>query len=97
MVEGQYLKKYVNYVNSDRLEEGVLIRMVTCNTFYFHENTLIKVEESAMADNQVQQFSWYFQDDECVYHNLQTDEADSRAAFLVLTSKNFTKAILKTN
>ncbi len=97
MVEGKYLKKYVNYVKADRVEEGVLIGMVTCNTFYFDQNALIKVEEFAMADNQVQQFSWYFQNDKCVYHSLQTDDAESRSESLIVIANNSAKAILKTN
>lgn len=95
--EGNKLIKYVNYVKTDRSENGITTHMTSCNTFYFDDNSLIKVEEFGMADNQVQQFNWYFKADKCLYHSLQTERSDSRSALLISMSKEFTKTIVKAN
>ncbi len=95
LIDEGKLKKYVNYVKSDRIESGVLLQMISCNTFYFHENSLIKVEELVIVDNQAQQFEWYFSKDNCIYHSLQSAKADSRASLLLSMSKDFISKIPK--
>ena len=95
VVENNQLKKYVNYVNTDRLENGVTIKATSCNTFYYDQNKLIKVEECSLSDNQAIQFDWYFLDDRCLYHSLQSDKAESRATLLLSMSKEMIKKVIK--
>ena len=44
IVSGEKLIKYVNFVNTIREDNGKFIQIITSNTFYYHENKLIKVE-----------------------------------------------------
>lgn len=95
IVEDNKARKYVNYVETDRTENGTTKKLTGCNTFYFVENSLIKVEEIFISEHQVQQFEWYFQNDKCLYHSLQSDRADSRANLLLAMSKEFIKTLTK--
>ena len=95
LIDGKQLRKYVNYVETDRMESGTLIQMTGCNTFYFYENILIKVEEVVIADNQALQFNWYFSEDKCIYHSLPLDKVDSRDSQLLSMSKEFISKVLK--
>jgi hypothetical protein len=93
IMDGRKLNKYVNYVKATQVESRVAKQMTTCNTFYFQENNLIKVEECVMTDYQMVQFVWYFSEDKCLYHSLQSDKADSRASLLLSMGKDFVKKI----
>lgn len=78
IVEGDQLRKYTNYVITDRVEAGVTKHLITNNTFYYFQNKLIKVEEFAIENNRVHQFFFYFQNDKCLYASLISDEDKAR-------------------
>lgn len=78
VVEGDQLKKYTNYVITDKVEAGVSKHLITNNTFYYFQNELIKVEEFVLENNRAHQFFFYFQNDKCLYASLPPDEDKAR-------------------
>ena len=97
MIDSKELKKYVSKGKTVRLENGVSKEMITGTAFYYDQNKLIKVEEFALQDEKEQHFAWYFSDDKCFYHTLQSDKAESRALQLLAMSQSMLKKLIPQN
>jgi hypothetical protein len=92
--EGELIK-YVNYVNSTRVEKGVTQEMTGSNTFYYDHNKLIKVEEYLLEGDKKITFDWYYSNDKALYYTLKSDKAEDRATLLLSMSKTMLKQIIK--
>ena len=97
IIDSRELKKYVSKVKTVQKENGVSKEMITGTAFYYDQNKLIKVEEFAVHDENEELFAWYFSDNECIYHTLQSDKAESRAALLIEMSNAILKKIFPQN
>jgi len=95
VANGGELFKYVNNVNTTRLENGVTRQMTGANTFYYDHNELIKVEEYLLEGDKKSTADWYYSEDKPLYYTLQSDKAKERAAFLLTLSKTMLKQVIK--
>lgn len=96
IVEEGQLKKYTNYIVSDRIEAGVSKHLIASNTFYYFQNKLMKVEEFAMENNRVHQFFCYFQNDKPLYSSIPADKDKDRdrPTLLLSMAKGITEKVL---
>jgi hypothetical protein len=83
MLDSKELKKYVSKTKTTQIEDGISKEMNAGTAFYFDKNKLMKVEEYALQGEKETIFAWYFNNDECIYHTLQSDKAESRASLLI--------------
>jgi len=95
IVQGNELLKYMNNVNSSVPENGSRRQMTAANTFYYHHNSLIKVEEYIVEGERNKEVSWYYSDNKPIYWTLQSEEAEERANFLLTMSKTLLSKIIK--
>jgi len=94
-LDGNKLKKYVNRVNSVRLEKGISKQMTTSNTFYFDQDKLIKVEEYAIEGEKKLYADWYYSENKPLHYTYQSDKSESRAALLLTMANGMLKQIQK--
>ena len=97
LLDDKELKKYVNKVNTVRQENGISKQLITESAFYYDRNKLIKVEEFGIHDCIAQHFDWYFFDDQCFYHTLQSEKAISRIPLLLTISNGILRKNIKQN
>jgi len=95
IVNGGELIKYVNYVNTTMIENGVTRQMTTSSSFYYDHNKLIKVEEYLLESDKKKTADWYYSGDKPLYYTLQSDKAEDRATLLLTMSKTMLKQIIK--
>lgn len=81
------LKKYVNAVVSVSEYDGVKSKVDGTNTFYFHKNKLIKVEEYLIEGEKRQDADWYYWNEKPLYYTLKSDKSEERIKFLLSLSK----------
>jgi hypothetical protein len=87
VTDGKQLKKYVNEVHSVTKAGELKLETSSINTFYFHNNQLVKVEESAKKGDEEFNILWYYADDKPLYYTPQTEKSEERAEFLLFLSK----------
>jgi len=95
VVNGGELIKYVNLVNTSRIENGVARQMVSSNTFYFEHNKLIKVEELLVEGEKKKTVDWYYSEDKPLYNTAKSDQSEDRATMLLSLSAIMLKKIIK--
>jgi len=87
VLNGQDVVKYVNNVTGSREVKNKTVKMTTSNTFYYHHNKLIKVEDQVFQDNMQICFEWYYDNDKSLYYTMKTDRSAERAELLLVMSK----------
>ena len=97
LIDDKELKKYVYRVNTVRQENGISKQLITGSAFYYDRNKLIKVEEFGIQDGKEQHFTWYFFDDQCFYHTLKSEKAESRIPLLLTISNGILRQNIKQN
>jgi len=95
LLDGNNLKKFVNKVNSVRLEKGISKQMTTSNSFYFDQDKLIKVEEVGIEGEKKLYADWYYSENKPLYYTYQSDRSESRAVLLLTMGNNMLKQIQK--
>ena len=95
VVHGGELIKYVNLVNTSRIENEVARQMVSSNTFYFEHNKLIKVEEFLIEGEKKKTVDWYYSEDKPLCNTAKSDQSEDRATMLLSLSATMLKKIIK--
>ena len=95
VMDGIELKKYVNKVNSTRVEDGVSTLSNSSNIFYFDKNKLIKVEEFIIEGSREGHADWYYSEDKPLYYTSKSENAEDRAALLLTIAKAMLKQLQK--
>ena len=90
-LDGNKLKKYINKVNSVRLEKGISKQMTASNTFYFDQDKLIKVEEFVIEGDKKLYFDWYYSENKPLYYTYQSEKSESRATLLLTMANGMIK------
>ncbi len=85
------LKKYAQVVKSTRKEGEVTMQDLSGSAFYYDQDKLVKVEEFFVHEGKENKMGWYYADDKCIYHSLQSAKAADRAIFLVDLANTFLK------
>lgn len=79
-IENEKLKKYYTKTLMKDTAKGDVTSFMS---LYFHENELIKVEESIIVGPNKLDFHWYFFQNKPFYYTLTDEKAEDRAAFLL--------------
>lgn len=95
IVSDKELMKYLNFVTTTMNDNGKPRQMKTSNTFYFHNNKLIKVEEYIIEGDNRKNTDWYFSDNKPLYYTLQSEKAESRANLLLTIADATLKQVIK--
>jgi hypothetical protein len=95
-MDGEQLKKYVNYVKTIRVEYGKTQYITTSNNFYFDKGQLIKVEDILVEegngkDNRVFSFAWCYDGDGYSYPQPVSEKNNKRAELLLSMGKDLLK------
>jgi hypothetical protein len=97
VLDGNNLKKYINYVVSLTKKDSVLNGMTISTSFYFNNNKLIKVEEFGIQADKRQSFEWYYDNDKPIFWTSQNEKAPSRAELLLTISNEILKKVSNGN
>jgi hypothetical protein len=95
IIKKDELIKFVNNVNSTRIENGIAEQITSSNMFYFSQNKLIKVEEYLIKGEIKKEVSWYYADGKPLYYTLQNERAEERAKLLLEMGKDMVKRVIK--
>ncbi|MEP7236709.1 MAG: hypothetical protein ABI685_02550 [Ferruginibacter sp.] len=90
---GKELKEYAQ-VTKARHEEGQINKQsMGGSAFYYDQNKLIKVEEFLIDDGKENKAEWFFADDKCFYHTLESIKAEDRITLLLTLSNGFLQQV----
>ncbi len=100
VIDGNQLKKFVNYITGYRIDNGIKTETTGSNNFYFDNNTLIKVEENMVEksqgkDEKAGSMSWYYSGDQYFYPHPFSEKNEERAQLLLTMAKGMLKQIVK--
>jgi len=90
-LKGNDLVKYASRVNAVRKENGVTEKSNSSSTFYFDDNKLIKVEETANFKGENITPEWYYLDDKPLYYTVQSENSESRGTLAFNFGKDNSK------
>ncbi|NTS44004.1 hypothetical protein HRG84_24205 [Flavisolibacter sp. BT320] len=85
---GKELLKYSNDSHFIAQQNGSSEKSFSNNTFYFHHNKLIKVEEFTTKEGKKMDAHWYYADDKPVYYTFKSDRSQARAELLLVMAKS---------
>jgi hypothetical protein len=85
--DGDAIKRYINHVEATIKRQDKTEKMVGENIFYFNNDELIKVEESATGKGKTMSYSWYFSGSRSLNTPVISDKGEDRAALLLQIAK----------
>jgi hypothetical protein len=90
------LFKYQNFGFTNRIEKGTSQKIETSTTFYFENNSLIKVEEYGILDDgDKKEFTWYFYENQPLNSYLFSEKEEARATQLIELATGLLRQMIK--